>query len=141
LVYDKLGKGDPWSLTLRILFAALCDQKKAFDQLANFFSTCRHLAARLQALTQGENKMLFMITSKHDYSTCQANHPENNQHFRDTLSNLGDHGIKVHAMYSNRLQHTAFIVCEADSMEQLDAGFSPILDFGNFEVTPVMERK
>jgi hypothetical protein len=29
------------------------------------------------------------------------------------------------------LQHTAFIVCEADSMEQLDAGFNPILDYGN----------
>ena len=78
--------------------------------------------------------MLFMITSKHDYSTCQANHPENHKHFSDTLSNLGDHGIKVHAMYSNRLQHTAFIVCEADSMEQLDAGFNPILDYGNYEV-------
>ena len=44
-------------------------------------------------------------------------------------------------MYSNRLQHTTFIVCEADSMEQLDAGFNPILDYGNFEVTPVMVRK
>ena len=108
---------------------------------ANLFSQCRHIAATLQAITKGEKKMLFMITSKHDYSTCQANHPENNQHFRDTLSNLGDHGIKVHAMYSNRLQHTAFIVCEADSMEQLDAGFNPILDYGNFEIMPVMERK
>ena len=44
-------------------------------------------------------------------------------------------------MYSNRLEHTQFVVCEAESMEQLDAGFSPILDYGNFEVTPVMERK
>ena len=85
--------------------------------------------------------MLFMITSKHDYSTCQANHPENHKHFSDTLSNLGDHGIKVHAMYSNRLEHTQFVICEADSMEQLDAGFNPILDYGNFEVTPVMVRK
>ena len=30
---------------------------------------------------------------------------------------------------------------EANSMEQLDAGFNPILDYGNYEVTPVMERK
>ena len=85
--------------------------------------------------------MLFMITCKHDYSTCQANQPENNQHYRDTFSKLGDHGVKVHAMYSNRLEHTQFVVCEADTMEQLDAGFSSILDYGNFEVTPVMERK
>lgn len=85
--------------------------------------------------------MLFMVTHKHDYSTCQANHPENHQFFRDTLSNLGNHGVKVHNMYSNRLEHTLFIVCEADSMEQLDAGFEPILTYGNFDVTPVMERK
>jgi len=85
--------------------------------------------------------MLFMITCRHDYSTCQANHPENKQHYRDTFSKLGDHGVKVHAIYSKRLEHTQFVVCEADNMEQLDAGFNPILDYGNYEVTPVMERK
>lgn len=85
--------------------------------------------------------MLFMVICKHDYSTCQANHAKNHQFYRDTLSNLGNHGVKVHTMYSNRLEHTAFVVCEADSMEQLDAGFEPILTYGNFEVTPVMERK
>jgi len=54
---------------------------------------------------------------------------------------LGKHGVKVHNMYSNRLEHTLFIVCEADSFEQLDASFDPILEMGHLEVTPVMERK
>jgi len=49
--------------------------------------------------------------------------------------------VKVHNMYSNRLEHTLFIVCEADSFEQLDAAFDPILEMGHLEVTPVMERK
>ena len=56
------------------------------------------------------------------------------------LANLGDHGVKVHGHYSNRLEHTNFIVCEAETFEQLDAAFDPILEMGNFEVTPVMKR-
>ena len=85
--------------------------------------------------------MLFMIQHTHDYSTCHTHHPEKGPVFSDTLANLGDHGVKVHKMYGNRLEHKLFCICEAESMEQLDAGFSPILDYGNFEVTPVMERK
>ena len=48
--------------------------------------------------------------------------------------------IEVHGHYSNRLEHTNFIVCEAETFEQLDAAFDPILEMGNFEVTPVMKR-
>jgi hypothetical protein len=44
-------------------------------------------------------------------------------------------------MYGNRLEHTLFVICEADSMEQLDAAFDPILEMGQYTVTPVMERK
>lgn len=84
--------------------------------------------------------MLFMVKSTHDYSTCQAHHPTKADLFKDTLANLSDHGIKVHGHYSNRLEHTNFIVCEADTFEQLDAAFDPILEMGNFEVTPVMKR-
>ena len=48
--------------------------------------------------------------------------------------------MKVHEMYSNRLEHTLFIVCEADSFEALDQAFDPILEMGHLEVTPVMKR-
>ena len=48
--------------------------------------------------------------------------------------------MKVHAQYSNRLEHTLFIVCEADTFEALDAAFDPILEMGHLEVTPVMKR-
>ena len=50
--------------------------------------------------------MLFMIQHTHDYSTCQTHHPENGPKFKETLANLGSHGVKVHDMYSNRLEHT-----------------------------------
>ena len=54
--------------------------------------------------------MLFMIQSSHDYSTCQTHDPEKGPLFKETLANLGDHGVKVHAQYSNRLEHTLFIM-------------------------------
>ena len=84
--------------------------------------------------------MLFMIQSSHDYSTCQTHQPEKGPLFKDTIANLGSHGVKVHAQYSNRLEHTLFIVCEADTFEALDAAFDPILEMGHLEVTPVMKR-
>ena len=85
--------------------------------------------------------MLFMVQSSHDYSTCQTHDPEKGPLFKETLANLGDHGVKVHAQYSNRLEHTLFIVCEADTFEALDAAFDPILEMGHLEVTPVMKRE
>ena len=84
--------------------------------------------------------MLFMIQHTHDYSTCQTHHPENGPKFKETLANLGSQGVKVHDMYSNRLEHTLFIVCEANSFEALDQAFDPILEMGHLEVTPVMKR-
>ena len=95
----------------------------------------------LKLINEKEQIMLFMIQSSHDYSTCQTHDPEKGPLFKETLANLGNHGVKVHAQYSNRLEHTLFIVCEADTFEALDAAFDPILGMGHLEVTPVMKRE
>ena len=95
----------------------------------------------LMLINEKEKIMLFMIQSSHDYSTCQTHDPEKGPLFKETLANLGNHGVKVHAQYSNRLEHTLFIVCEADTFEALDAAFDPILEMGHLEVTPVMKRE
>ena len=95
----------------------------------------------LKPINEKEQIMLIMIQSSHDYSTCQTHDPEKGPLFKETLANLGNHGVKVHAQYSNRLEHTLFIVCEADTFEALDAAFDPILEMGHLEVTPVMKRE
>ena len=95
----------------------------------------------LKLINEKEQIMLFMIQSSHDYSTCQTHDPEKGPLFKETLANLGNHGVKVHAQYSNRLEHTLFIVCEADTFEALDTAFDPILEMGHLEVTPVMKRE
>ena len=52
-----------------------------------------------------------------------------------------DHGLKIHANYVNRHEkHKGYMVVEADSFEQIDAAFDPVLEMGHFEVTPVMQR-
>ena len=79
-----------------------------------------------------------MVKLTHDYPTCQAHHPEKFPLLRDALANVGKRGYKVHASYSNRLEHTSFMIREADTFEQLDAAFDPILEMGNFEVGPVV---
>ena len=58
----------------------------------------------------------------------------------NTLASLPYQGIKVHANYVNRLEHKGYMVVEADSFEQIDAAFDPVLEMGHFEVTPVMQR-
>ena len=88
-----------------------------------------------------KSTMLFMVKVTREYSTCQAHHPTKADLYKNTLANLGDHGIKVHGHYTNRLEHTNFIVCETDSFEALDAAFDPILEMGHFEATPVMKRE
>jgi hypothetical protein len=88
----------------------------------------------------GRKEMLFMIQATHDYSTCQTHHPTKGPLYKETLANLGDHGLKVHHVYGNRMEHKQFIICEADTMEQLDAAFDPILELGQYTVTPVIER-
>ncbi len=84
--------------------------------------------------------MLFMITMSHDYSTCQTHDPKRGPLWKNTLANLENHGITVHANYVNRLENTGFVLIEANSFEQIDEAFDPILEMGHFKVTPVVKR-
>ena len=43
--------------------------------------------------------------------------------------------------YGNRLVHKIFIVIEADSMEDIDAHFDPVLEIGNYDIIPIMKRE
>ncbi len=84
--------------------------------------------------------MLFVVKLTHDYTTCQAHHPEKFPLFRDTLAKVSDHGIKVHGSYSNRLISKHVSRKFTQMTTKLDAAFDPILEMGNFEVTPVVKR-
>ncbi|MDA8604266.1 DUF3303 domain-containing protein [Alphaproteobacteria bacterium] len=84
--------------------------------------------------------MFFVVKHSHDYSTCQAHNPESVAAMGDLVTRASDHGITVHGRYGNRLEHTNFYILEASSMEDIDALFDPVLEMGNWDITPVVKK-
>ena len=84
--------------------------------------------------------MLFMVTHTHDYQTCGAHQPEISGKLRELTKNKPENKIKIVSAYGNRLVHKIFMVIEADSMEDIDAHFDPVLEIGNYDIVPIMQR-
>ena len=84
--------------------------------------------------------MSFIIRQTHDYATCHAHNEEKLQKTHSAVQGLADKGVKLHAMYNNRLEHTAYMVIESDTMEAIDEAFDGVLELGNWEITPVVQR-
>lgn len=83
--------------------------------------------------------MLFMIGQTHDYSTCHVRNQEKLKKYNSAIQELTDKGVKLHAMYSNSLEHTAYMAIESDSMEAIDKAFDSVLELGHWEITPVVQ--
>ena len=75
--------------------------------------------------------MLFIIRQTHDYATCHAHDEEKLQKTQSAVNGLADKGVKLHAMYNNRLEHTAYMVIESDTMEAIDEAFDGVLELGS----------
>ena len=84
--------------------------------------------------------MLFMVIHTHDYKTCGAHIPEVSGALKELTKNKDGNKIRIVAAYGNRLEHKLFIIIEADRMEDIDAHFDPVLEIGNYDITPMMER-
>jgi len=56
------------------------------------------------------------------------------------VERAADHGITIKARYANRLEHTNFFIVNATSMEAIDALFDPVLEMGQWDITPVIEK-
>ena len=84
--------------------------------------------------------MLFHISATHSYDTCTAHNPDKRAVQTAAFATAAEHGVKIHFQVVNRLEHNIFLLVEADSMESIDAMFDPILEFGHFEITPVIKR-
>ena len=84
--------------------------------------------------------MLFMVTHTHDYQTCGTHIPEISGILRELTKNKPENRIQIVSAYGNRLVHKLFMVIEADSMEDIDAHFDPVLEIGNYDIVPIMKR-
>jgi len=82
--------------------------------------------------------MLFHITHTHGYETCMAHNQDSKKEFSQTISNSEKLDIKVHGVYADPPGHQIFMVLEADTMEQLVKFLDPIIDFGDYDIRPVL---
>ena len=83
--------------------------------------------------------MLFHVTHTHGYETCMAHDEDAKAKFSETISKKTD--IKVHGVYADPPGHQIFMILETDTMEQLVKFLNPIIDFGDYDIRPVLNFK
>ena len=82
--------------------------------------------------------MLFHITHTHGYSTCMAHDEKNKAKFSQTISNADELGVKVYGVYADPPGHQIFMVVETNTMEQIVKFLDPVIDFGDYDIRPVL---
>ena len=92
-------------------------------------------------LIKGEIKMIVHVTWSHSYETCGAHDAEVVNITKQAFDTASEKGVTVHSIYVNRPEHTMFMILEADTFEQIDDFFDPLIEMGTAEVTPVIVPK
>ena len=82
--------------------------------------------------------MLFHITHTHGYETCMAHNQDSKAKFSQTIDNAKESGVKVYGVYADPPGHQIFMVVETDTMEQLVKFLDPVIDFGDYDIRPVL---
>ena len=82
--------------------------------------------------------MLFHVTHTHGYETCPAHDEAVKTEMSQTISNAQASGVTVHGAYADPPGHQIFMVVETETMEQLVKFLDPIIDFGDYEIRPVL---
>lgn len=58
--------------------------------------------------------------------------------FPQTISNTEESGVKAHGFYADPLGHQIFLAVESDTREQLVKFLDPVIDLGDYEVSPFL---
>ena len=84
--------------------------------------------------------MLFIVKSTHDYSTCQAHHPTKaiclKIHWQIWVITVSKFTVTIQIVLNTPTSSSVRPILSSNWMRPFD----PILEMGNFEVTPVMKR-
>lgn len=84
--------------------------------------------------------MLYMATHTDTRAASRLAERERQAAFRQVLSNAGKNGVVIHGMYMNQQGYTVFFLFEADSPDQIESVFDPLLAFGAIESVPVTSQ-
>jgi len=67
-----------------------------------------------------------------------AHDKKNKTKFSQTISNAEKLGVKVHGVYADPPGHQIFMVVETNTMEQIVKFLDPVIDFGDYDIRPVL---
>jgi uncharacterized protein with GYD domain len=82
--------------------------------------------------------MLLMLKNTHTPENCGLREQEKNmERLEQIKKNLKESNVKVHGLYANNLAHTVVIICEADSVSEIQAVMQPILTISHTEFLPI----
>ena len=64
--------------------------------------------------------MTVHATWFYSYEACKTHDAEGQRLIKKAFASASEKGVTVHSVYSNRPEHTMFMVLEADTFEQID---------------------
>jgi len=67
-----------------------------------------------------------------------AHDEKNKAKFSQTISNADELGVKVYGVYADPPGHQIFMVVETNTMEQIVKFLDPVIDFGDYDIRPVL---
>ena len=85
--------------------------------------------------------MTVHATWYYSYEACKTHDAEGQRLIKKAFASASEKGVTVHSVYSNRPEHTMFMVLEADTFEQIDDFFDPLLEIGHADISSVIIPK
>ena len=77
----------------------------------------------------------------YNYEACKTHDAEGQRLIKKAFASVSEKGVTVHSVYSNRPEHTTFMVLEADTFEQIDDFFDPLLEMDHADIFPAIIPK
>ena len=85
--------------------------------------------------------MLFHITHTHTATNCSANRPERQAAFGQVMQTAGDHGVTIVGTYTDAPGHTVYLIAETDDALAIAKLLRPVLEYGHYEIRPVVDTR
>ena len=85
--------------------------------------------------------MLYLIAHSHEVEKCPAGGGKEavDKHYRSLQSDVaGRLGVKVMALYTAPIQHSRFVILDADSVEGLRDYLEPLYMLGRVDIYPII---
>jgi hypothetical protein len=85
--------------------------------------------------------MLYLAAHSHTLENCPAREGKEavEKHYRSLQSDVaGRLGVKVHALYTAPMEHSRFVILEADSVEALRDYLEPLYMRGKVDIFPII---